>query len=425
MLWSMRRVAALSLVPLLLLLAAPGAGQVTRVEDIEVEVAGPSPVEAREKALRDAQHTAFRLARGRSGTDADIARAIEGVEIQRERTTSGGWAGRVTVLVRGSDGPVSAPYPGGWLYLLPIERRDGRLDRLWRHDTAWAATWRAVGPIAGRAATAPRGDEADHAAVSAARLADGDAGALAGLARRHRAVPVAVILDRAPGVGRGSGAPRAVEALMFAPPGRPLMARRDLPDGADEVAAREIAIRLLTAVLAPDPVAEPAVSVRDGRVTLAFPVAGRRDWLALRREIAALGGVRFEAREIGPGRLVGDVVGPGGDAGVLARLRDAGLMPDAVAERRSASAVPTTVAAFAHLASLRGEGDAEVEWRRLVARIGDLATGHRPRFVPIDLGGDQGTWWRIQVGPFETPAAADGWCAEVMRRGQFCRVLPP
>ena len=94
----------------------------------------------------------------------------------------------------------------------------------------------------------------------------------------------------------------------------------------------------------------------------------------------------------------------------VAAAKPAPAKPKAAAP--PAAAVPATGGWRVQLGAFSQRGSAEALFRRLSAS-GALA-GRRPFMVPV------GTMTRLQVGPFESRAAAAAACASLSSRGQAC-----
>lgn len=72
----------------------------------------------------------------------------------------------------------------------------------------------------------------------------------------------------------------------------------------------------------------------------------------------------------------------------------------------------------AHLASYRLEANARSGWRELQGLHPELLA-HEARLETRDLG-ERGVFLRLKVGPFDNRAAAQGLCATLGARDQYC-----
>jgi hypothetical protein len=253
--------------------------EVTRIDDVEVEIAAPTPVEARERAFLEARRTGYRLAMQAAGlpvparlSDEQVNAAVVAIEVRSERQSANRYSARFSLFVDVPDpaGKPASPAPapaastpptdqasvpaapsnakrGAWIYVIPAERAEGRIDRIWRRDTAWTQSFRAVGPIAGQSPLTPSGDEDDRALIAQPRLAVSDAGGLAALSQRHGAPVAAALLDRAPPTraGRSDGAIQGVEVLYWSPSTGAQSLRHVFADRTEITTANAIAQALL------------------------------------------------------------------------------------------------------------------------------------------------------------------------------------
>lgn len=469
----------------------PVWAEVIRIDDVEVEISASNPVEARERAFMEARRTGYRLALEASGTpvpqrlsDDIVNTAVIAIEVQSERQAAGRYSARFSLFVETAQpGPREAPPKrGNWIYVIPAERAEGRIDRLWRRDTAWTQSFRAVGPIAGQSPLTPSGDEDDRALISPARLAANDASALAGLGQRHGAPVAVAILDRGPPsrAGRSDGPILGVELLYWSRSSGPQTLRRSFSEKTEITTANALVQFLLEQILEPPPPSPPSPSQAtastppppppvsaDATPTpptesftqpppeaaalpppvpeiirpFAFDFADAAEWRQLRAGLAAIPGLTLHPATITIGRVIGQLRfgGPAEALDVhLAALGQASItppspstppLPPAAAAPRAAESLPAAPATegdarsfTAHLVSTRSEEEAMMEWRRLTLRYPDLLTDRVPTTWSIDLGPDRGIWWRMGVGGFTTRRDAESWCATLASYGQYCRV---
>lgn len=105
--------------------------------------------------------------------------------------------------------------------------------------------------------------------------------------------------------------------------------------------------------------------------------------------------------------------------------------PEGDTKKLASAEAPTTTAPKAastkggvriQVASLPSEDAAWSEWKRISAEFGDQVTGLTASVETADLG-QQGTFYRLQTGPFETITAAKDRCAKMREAGLDCLVV--
>lgn len=74
-----------------------------------------------------------------------------------------------------------------------------------------------------------------------------------------------------------------------------------------------------------------------------------------------------------------------------------------------------------HLASLRTEDAAMKAWGEAQSKTGTALSALTPVVRKIDLGQQQGIFYRLMAGPFPDIAAAEATCIQIKQSGQFCR----
>ena len=75
-----------------------------------------------------------------------------------------------------------------------------------------------------------------------------------------------------------------------------------------------------------------------------------------------------------------------------------------------------------HLASLRTEAAAKLDWSRLKAKFPDLLSGRDAVIVAVDLE-DKGIFNRVLASPFATKAEAEAVCGALRAQAQYCKVV--
>ena len=284
---------------------AAAAGPFT-VPDNPVDVTAASAVQARERALAEAQQAAARKLMERlvvpaGGTPprlsaAQIQGLVQDVEISDEKVSAVRYIANVTVRFR-PDAVRSLLRDQGILFteraaqpvlVLPVlDLADGPI--LFDDRNGWLRAWADRPPAGGATVAVPLGDLADVGALSAAQALAGDRARIIALARRYGAEEVAV-LRAAP----AAGGTLAVTVTRFSGDGPARTSRSSYPDPEQNFAT---ALRGTAALLErPQPPATPpaaaAAPAGPGGADLATaPVTTMEEWVALRRRIAETPGV--------------------------------------------------------------------------------------------------------------------------------------
>jgi cell division septation protein DedD len=73
------------------------------------------------------------------------------------------------------------------------------------------------------------------------------------------------------------------------------------------------------------------------------------------------------------------------------------------------------------LAAVRDEADARRAWGELAADMGPVLSGVRPFFERAETA--DGTFYRVQIGPFATQEPAESLCEELKQRNASCFVI--
>ncbi len=77
------------------------------------------------------------------------------------------------------------------------------------------------------------------------------------------------------------------------------------------------------------------------------------------------------------------------------------------------------------LAALRTHERTETEWKRQKKAHPDILGGLELYVVRVDLGGDQGVFFRLRAGPLKDAESAKTLCAELSKRNVGCLVIRP
>ncbi|HUX78711.1 MAG TPA: SPOR domain-containing protein [Alphaproteobacteria bacterium] len=78
---------------------------------------------------------------------------------------------------------------------------------------------------------------------------------------------------------------------------------------------------------------------------------------------------------------------------------------------------------FIQLGSLKSHDLAELEWSRVSQKHKDLLGGLTPAIQKVDLGADQGIYYRLRTGPLENEEEAKKVCASLKERKVDCLVI--
>jgi cell division protein FtsN len=75
------------------------------------------------------------------------------------------------------------------------------------------------------------------------------------------------------------------------------------------------------------------------------------------------------------------------------------------------------------LGSLKSQDLAESEWKRISQKHQDVLGGLDSTIQKVDLGADQGIYYRLRTGPFESHEEAKKICASLKERKVDCLVI--
>jgi hypothetical protein len=247
----------------------------------------------------------------------------------------------------------------------------------------------------------------------------------------------------------GTGDPAAtVAAMPDASPGEPAPAPASEPEHRDATQEAQAALTRLLAGIDP---AQTEQQPAAGQETATSPAAPEQLAAPAPDAVIAVPAMRPAAppsttaptviRDESP-QVAAAVDAPSHEADeALTRLlaEVAGLPPDATPEPAAVGA-PAAVAAIApagpadtgrqigpgfrvQLAAVRDPEDARRAWADMVRRLGPLVADREPVYERADTV--NGTFYRIQLGPFASEQAADRLCVEVQRRNASCFVVVP
>lgn len=199
--------------------AMPSASDPFAVSGVRVDINGSNPTTVRDQAIREAQAKAWaelyrRLVPGGTPprlSDNEIARLVQGFEIDEEKVSASRYVGAITVRFRpnavrdalGQSGgatqyvePPSRPF-----VILPVTQTEGRTI-LWQDRTPWRAAWEARQPAASLVPlVVPDGELTDAQAISGEDAIAGNAEALGRIAQAYKAGGVVVARTDLPANG--------------------------------------------------------------------------------------------------------------------------------------------------------------------------------------------------------------------------------
>ena len=199
--------------------AMPSAADPFAVSGVRVDINGSNPTTVRDQAIREAQAKAWaelyrRLVPGGTPprlSDNEIARLVQGFEIDEEKVSASRYVGAITVRFRpsavrdalGQSGgatqyvePPSRPF-----VILPVTQTEGRTI-LWQDRSPWRAAWEARQPAASLVPLVlPDGELSDAQAISGEDAVAGNAEALARIAQAYKAGGVVVARTDLPANG--------------------------------------------------------------------------------------------------------------------------------------------------------------------------------------------------------------------------------
>ncbi|KAA0593568.1 DUF2066 domain-containing protein [Azospirillum lipoferum] len=200
--------------------ATPSSADAFAVTGVKVDINGSNPTTVRDQAIREAQAKAWaelyrRLVPGGGNpprlSDGEIAKLVQGFEIDDEKVSASRYVGAITVRFRpnavrdalGQSGgaaqyvePPSRPF-----VILPVTQTDGRTI-LWQDRTPWRAAWEARQPAASLVPLmVPDGELSDAQAISGEDAVAGNADALARIAQAYKAGGVVVARTDLPANG--------------------------------------------------------------------------------------------------------------------------------------------------------------------------------------------------------------------------------
>ena len=214
--------------------ASTSAADPFAVTGVRVDINGSNPTTVRDQAIREAQAKAWtelyrRLVPGGGNpprlSDNDIARLVQGFEIDEEKVSASRYLGAITVRFRpnavrdalGQSGGATqyVEPPAQPFVILPVTQTDGRII-LWQDRTPWREAWEARQPAASLVPLmVPDGELSDAQAISGEDAVGGNAEALARIAQAYKAGGVVVARTDLPANGPDPARGLTVEVVRY------------------------------------------------------------------------------------------------------------------------------------------------------------------------------------------------------------------
>ncbi|UKJ75329.1 DUF2066 domain-containing protein [Azospirillum brasilense] len=290
--------------------AVPAADPFT-VSGVKVDVSAANANAARDQAIRDAQVKAWaelykRLVPTATSvprvSDIELARLVQGFEIDDEKVSATRYVGSITVRFRPN--PVRETLAGGGqqyvepparpYVILPVTVVDGR-PVLWEDRTDWREAWE--GRPAGASLVplvVPDGELADISAIGVNEALAGDPEALARIAQRYNAGGVIVAKTDLPAGGLDLGRPLAVEVTHYTPDGardqQTVNVKADMADRAGDFLTR--ATTFVSAAIDESYRRDNTVASGPEQSTLVrVPLASLNDWVETRKRLGMVNAV--------------------------------------------------------------------------------------------------------------------------------------
>ncbi|WP_353860512.1 DUF2066 domain-containing protein [Azospirillum formosense] len=291
--------------------AAVQAADPFTVSGVKVDVSAANANAARDQAIRDAQVKAWaelykRLVPSATTvprvSDIELARLVQGFEIDDEKVSATRYVGSITVRFRPN--PVRETLAGGGqqyvepparpYVILPVTVVDGR-PVLWEDRTDWREAWE--GRQSGASLVplvVPDGELADISAIGVNEALSGDPEALARIAQRYNAGGVVVAKTDLPAGGLDLGRPLAVEVTHYTPDGardqQTVNVKADMADRAGDFLTR--ATTFVSAAIDESYRRDNTVASGPEQSTLVrVPLASLNDWVETRKRLGMVNAV--------------------------------------------------------------------------------------------------------------------------------------
>jgi hypothetical protein len=332
--------------------AAQAAQEAYAVRDVEVDVTAASAAAARDQAIAEAQRKAFatlyrRLSSSTAApptpSDAQLGQLVQGLEVQRERSSAVRYVATLAIRFRPSavrsflqsSGVAILEPPSRPFLVLPVARVGGR-PVLWEERTPWRAAWEDAVPGGYIPIVVPLGELADLTEIVAEEALGADRAAVEGIASRHGAGEVVVAVTDLPASGpvdpaaagsmtlrrlRADGPAAEQTVAIPAAPGR--TPEQYLAGGVAAALGRLEEDWKRSAAAAPE-------SREERRLRVSVPIARLDDWVQTRQRLAAVPAVqRVELRTLSRTQAEAEIVYQGDTERLRAALaqRDLSLTP--------------------------------------------------------------------------------------------------
>ena len=290
--------------------AVPAADPFT-VSGVKVDVSAANANAARDQAIRDAQVKAWaelykRLVPTATSvprvSDIELARLVQGFEIDDEKVSATRYVGSITVRFRPNSvretlaggGQQYVEPPARPYVILPVTVVDGR-PVLWEDRTDWREAWE--GRQSGASLVplvVPDGELADISAIGVNEALSGDPEALARIAQRYNAGGVVVAKTDLPAGGLDLGRPLAVEVTHYTPDGardqQTVNVKADMADRAGDFLTR--ATTFVSAAIDESYRRDNTVASGPEQSTLVrVPLASLNDWVETRKRLGMVNAV--------------------------------------------------------------------------------------------------------------------------------------
>ncbi|GAA4252494.1 DUF2066 domain-containing protein [Azospirillum formosense] len=290
--------------------AVPAADPFT-VSGVKVDVSAANANAARDQAIRDAQVKAWaelykRLVPSATTvprvSDIELARLVQGFEIDDEKVSATRYVGSITVRFRPNSvretlaggGQQYVEPPARPYVILPVTVVDGR-PVLWEDRTDWREAWE--GRQTGASLVplvVPDGELADISAIGVNEALSGDQEALARIAQRYNAGGVVVAKTDLPAGGLDLGRPLAVEVTHYTPDGtrdqQTVNVKADMADRAGDFLTR--ATTFVSAAIDESYRRDNTVASGPEQSTLVrVPLASLNDWVETRKRLGMVNAV--------------------------------------------------------------------------------------------------------------------------------------
>jgi len=282
------------------------------VSGVKVDINAANANTARDQAIREAQGKAWnelyrRLVPGGGNpprlSENDIARLVQGFEIDEEKVSATRYVGSITVRFRPNavrdaiGGAGSAQYvepPAKPFVVLALTVTDGR-TLLWEDRTPWRAAWEE------RPATSslvplvvPDGELTDAQAIGTEEAVAGNADALARIAQRYNAGGVVVARTDLPAGGPDAARGLTVDVTRYGLDGsretQTVNVKADAADRPADVLAR--AVTAVGAQLDESWRRSNVMATGPEQTTLVrVPLAAVADWVETRKRLTGIGAV--------------------------------------------------------------------------------------------------------------------------------------